>query len=166
MDSTIRNFRVFWRAETIVADVRLRQLASRMGFKAAAVALGLFGVIMVNIAIFFALQQTWGSGWAASAIGGANIFLAIVLFFFSESAQSGRDLDLALEVRDLALKELETDAIALRQQLVELRGEIIGIRQSVGNFIHNPIDTALPQLLIPLINALIHGLRKSTAAKS
>jgi hypothetical protein len=162
MDRTMRNLRALWRAESIVADVRLRQFVTRVGLRTAAAALGLFGLMMANIAVFFALQQVWGPIWAAAAIGGFNIALALILFVVAARIDAGRELDLAMEVRNLALQELEVDARALQTQFVGLRDEVIGMKQSLGSFIRHPLDAALPQLLVPLAGLIIKSLRKST----
>ncbi len=166
MDRIIRNLRVLWRAESIVAEVRMRQMVARVGLRTAAVALGLFGVMMGNLAVFFALQQVWGPIWAAATIGGLNIAVALLLFLVAAKMHAGRDLDVALEVRDLALRELETDAQALQAQITGIGDEIRGMKQTLGDVIRHPLDAALPQLLVPLAGAVIKALRRSTAAKT
>jgi hypothetical protein len=160
MDSIVRNLRVLWRAESIVADARLKQVVARIGLRAAAAALALFGFFMCNVAVFFALQEIWGPIWAAAAIGGANIALAIVLFVVAGAAQGGREMALAVEVRDMALRELETDAKAVQAQFAGIRDDVRGVQQAVGNFIRHPIDAALPQLIVPLAGVIIKALRK------
>ena len=164
MDTIIRNLRVLWRAESIIADIRFRQLITRLGLRGIAALLGLFGFLMGNLAVFFALEQAWGPIWAAAAIGGANLLLAIILLVIAERTNSGREMDLALEVRNLALQELEADAQSLQLQLTDLRDEVRGVRNAIGNFVRHPLDAVLPQVLVPLAGAVIKGLRKSESS--
>jgi hypothetical protein len=166
MDRLIRNGRILWRAQSIVADIRLRQLITRIGLRTAAVAVGLFGFMMGNLAVFFGVEQALGPVWAAGLIAAANVTLSVALFLAAARAIEGRELELALDVRNLALQEIESEAQALQAQIAELRNDVRGMKQSLGTFIRHPIDTALPQLLVPLAGAVIKGMRKSGAAAS
>ena len=60
VDRLLRHARFFWRAESIVADIRLRQMAARSGFAAFALLIGIVGVIMLSLAGYFALEPLWG----------------------------------------------------------------------------------------------------------
>lgn len=166
MDNVVRNLRVLWRAESIIADIRLRQLVARSGLRAAAAFLGLFAFLMANLAVFFALQEIWGSIWAAAAVGGVNFVLALVLLMIAERMKPGREMDLALEVRNMALQSLEEDAQSVQMQLTELREEVRGVRQAIVGFVRHPLDAVLPGMLVPLAGAVIKGLKKSGEDKA
>ncbi len=165
MENVVRNLRVLWRAESIIADVRLRQMMVRSGLRGAAVLLGLFAFLMANLAVFFALQQIWGAIWAAAAVSAGNVLLAGILLFAAGRTAPGREMELALEVRNNALENLEADALVVQAQLVELREEIRGVRRAITGFAHHPLDNLLPNLLVPLAGAIAKGLKKSDAAK-
>ncbi|MBF9233645.1 phage holin family protein [Microvirga alba] len=166
MDSVTRNLRVLWRAESIIADIRLRQLMTRSSLRGAAALLGVFAFLMGNLAVFFALQPSWGSIWAAALIALGNLFLAIVVLLIAERSRPGREMDLALEVRNSAIQALEADAQVLQEQLSELRDEVRGVRQAIVGFVRHPVDSVLPGLLVPLAGAIIKGLRKSDGDKA
>ena len=40
--------------------------------------IGAFGLLMFGVAAFFALERIWGPVWAAAAVGGFNVVLALV----------------------------------------------------------------------------------------
>lgn len=166
MDNIVRNLRVLWRAESIIADIRFRQLATKAGLRAAAGLLGLFAFLMANLAVFFALQEVWGPVWAAAAVAGGNFVLALMLLFIAERTKPGREMDLALEVRNMALQSLEEDAQAVQLQLTELREEVRGVRQAIVGFVKHPLDAVLPGMLVPLAGAVIKGLKKSGEEKA
>ncbi|NIX76376.1 phage holin family protein [Microvirga terricola] len=166
MDSLMRNLRVLWRAETIIADIRFRQIATRSGLRGAAAFLGIFAYLMANLAVFFALLPAWGSIGAAALIALGNIVLAILLLVLAERSRPGREMELALEVRNAALQGLETDAQAVQAQLAELRDEVRGMRQAVVGFVRHPVDSVLPGLIVPLAGAIIKGLKKSDGEKT
>lgn len=166
MDNLVRNLRVLWRAESIIADIRLRQMMARSGLRGTAALLGVFAYLMGNLAVFFALQQSWGSIWAAASIALANLALAIVLLVVAERSKPGREMDLALEVRNTALQALEADAQVIQDQLSDLRDEVRGVRQAIVGFVRHPLDAVLPSMLVPLAGAVIKGLKKSDESHS
>lgn len=160
MDNLVRNLRVLWRAESIIADIRFQQMMKRSSLKGIAALLGVFAFLMGNLALFFALEQAWGAIWAAAMIGVGNFLLAVVLLVVAERSRPGREMELALEVRNTALQALETDAQAVQQQLIEFRDEVRGVREAVVGFVRHPLDAVLPSMLVPLAGAVIKGLKK------
>lgn len=165
MDALVRNLRMLWRAESILADARVKIVVKRAGLWAVAAGLALFGYVMCNVAVFFALQQSYGPVWAAAAVGGGNFIVAILLALIAARAQPGREVELATEVRDMALAELETEAKAMQAQFAGVRDELRGLQQSVGHFVRHPLDAALPQLIVPLAGLVMKAMRKSDGAK-
>ncbi|SCY67406.1 hypothetical protein [Microvirga guangxiensis] len=160
MDGIVRNLRVLWRAESIIADIRFRQMMTRSSLRGAAALLGLFSYAMGNLAVFFALDQAWGSIQAAALVAFGNLVVAILLLVLAERSKPGREMELALEVRNSALEALETDAQAIQLQLTDLRDEVRGMKQAIVGFVRHPIDSALPAMLVPLAGAVIKNLKK------
>jgi hypothetical protein len=160
MDNVVRNLRVVWRAESIIADIHLRQLLMRSSLRGAAAFAGLVAVLMMNLAGYFALEQAWGAIWASVGIGLINLSIAGLLLALAGRSLPGRELQLAIEVRDTALKALELDALAAQKQLVEIRDEIRGVRQVVAGFVRNPLDAVLPSVLVPLAGAVVKSIAK------
>ena len=160
MDHLVRNLRVLWRAESIIADIRFRQMMARSSMRGIAALLGAFAFLMGNLALFIALEQAWGAIWAAALIGLANLLLAIILLVIAERSKPGREMELALEVRNTALQALETEAQVIQQQLTEFRDEVRGVRETVVGFVRHPLDAVLPSMLVPLAGAVIKGLKK------
>jgi hypothetical protein len=160
MDRIVRNLRVLWRAESIIADIRFRQMMTRSSLRGAAALLGLFAYFMGNLAVFFALDQIWSSIWAAAAIAFGNLAAAILLLVIAERSKPGQEMELALEVRNSALQALEMEAETIQLQLTELRDEVRGMKQAIAGFVRHPIDSVLPAMLVPLAGAVIRNLKK------
>lgn len=161
LDTVIRDARVLWRAESIVADIKLRSLVARSGILAGAGLVGIFGLMMLNVAAFFAAEPAWGAPLAATIVGCADFVLSGLLFFIASRTRPGRELDMAMELRQSALDSLEADARSLQAELGRVGDEIKAARLAAVNVIKHPLDSALPALVVPLATALLKYLRKS-----
>ena len=141
-ENPIRHLRILWRAESIIADIHLRLLLSRSRLLSLAGLIAVFGLVMLNVAGFLALGQVWGQVWAAVAMGVIDLFICAVLVLVAMRARPGRELDLAHEVRDMALDRLEGDVADL------------------SRFVKHPLDAALPALIGPLTSIVVKSLKK------
>ena len=149
-EQLIRNLRVLWRADSLIADIKLQHLATRAGLNGFAGIVGAFGLLMLGIAAFFALEQAWGSIMAALTVGVANLILALGLVLAARRVQPNRDMELALELHKSAIDAIAADAHALEQTL----------KQTV----QHPLDALLPSLLVPLVGSLIQGAKRGLHA--
>jgi hypothetical protein len=161
MDHCVRNLRVLWRAESIIAEIRIRQVLTRSGLRGLAVLLAGFAFLMLNLAGFFVLERIWDPAWAAAALAAGNLCLAGLLLAIAGRTRPGRDMALAVEVRDSALQALELDAKALQKQMVDMTEEVRGLKTAVVGFVRNPMDAVLPSLLVPLAGAVVKSITKS-----
>jgi hypothetical protein len=160
MDNVVRHLRILWRADTIIADIYLRLLVTRSGLVAFAGLVAVFGLLMLNLAGYLALEQVWGRISAAVAMGLVDLVLALVLIMIAARTKPGRELDLALEVRGIALRGLEDEAAAVQAELVALREEFRDAKASLTRFVKHPLDTALPALVGPLGNLVLRTLKR------
>ena len=160
MEHLVRDIRFLWRAESIVADIQIRDLAKRSEIRAFAALCAVFALFMLNLAGFFGLQPAWGPVWAAIAMSVADLAVAAILLMVSAKAKPGRDLELARDVRHAALESIEVHARSVQQDAIALRDEVCRIRTMLAGVAHNPLDTILPAIVVPLTRALLKTLRK------
>jgi len=160
VDNVVRHLRVLWRAESIIADIRLHVLAARSRLVSLAGLIAVFGLVMLNVAGYLALGQLWGQAWAAVAMAGIDFVIAGLLVFVAIQSKPGRDLELAHEVRDMALSTLENDVSAVQAELVALRNDFRDARSNLTRFVKHPLDAALPALIGPLGSILLQSLKK------
>jgi uncharacterized membrane protein YvlD (DUF360 family) len=148
-DNVARNLRALWRADRIIAEIRLRHLLTGLGLKAFAALFAAFGLLMLELAAYFALVQIWSAIVSAAVLGLFNFVVAAIILLVAARRPSGPDLELANEVHSSAIDALQVEAQALH-------GEIRGA-------FHNPLDSILPSLVLPLIRIAVRGLRTSRA---
>jgi hypothetical protein len=163
MDHLLRDLHFVWRAESIVANIQARGLLRQSELRASAALIAIFALFMLNLAGYFGFQQWWGPVWAAIAVAAIDGAIAAVLFALAAAVKPGRELELAREVRGAALESMEVHARNLQDEAVALRDEVCRIRATLAGFAHNPLDTVLPAIVVPLTRALLKTLRKRTA---
>jgi len=108
------------------------------------------GVGMLNVAAFFGLEPHWGPMWAALAAAGGDILIAVLVIAIALAARSDSELEAALELRRAATDGMEAEIGPLQNRVVWL-----------SRLTRDPIETALPAVLVPLVTAIVRGLRKS-----
>ena len=148
-DKIIRDLRVLIRAQSVIAEIKLNHLAARSGLMAVAALIGIFGLAMLDLAVYFELEPRMGRVGAAAIVGVGDLILAAILFVVASRVKPGRDLELAHEIQKSAINALASDAR-------EIESDIRGIT----NMVRHPLDSAVPGLIMPLASMLIKALRK------
>ena len=119
-----------------------------------------FGLAMLNVAGFFALQEAWGPIYAALGVAAADFLIAILLVLWASRLTTGPELDLAREVRDSGLQELEAKAEDIQDEVEAIRDELFALKNSLVTFGKNPLEGTLNALLTPILTLLIRSLSK------
>jgi hypothetical protein len=165
METLVRDLHLLWRAESIVADIQFRELMRRSEIRAFAALCAIFSLLMLNLAGFFGFQQWWGSVWAAVAMSAVDLIVAAVLLMLSGTTKAGHNLELARDVRQAALELLEAHAQVAQREVSALHEEVCRFRAALAGLAHNPLDTILPAIVVPLTRALLKALRKPEPAQ-
>ena len=147
-ENIVKNLRVLWRTDRIIADIRMRHLIVGLGLRAFAALIAGFGLLMLELSAYFALVQVWSAISAAAILGVVNFVIAAALFLIAARPPSGREIELANEIHGSAVDALQIEARVLQSQF--------------SGMIHHPLNSALP-LLVPLITMVIGSLMKSRA---
>ncbi len=148
-ENIVRNLRLLWRADKIIAEMRLRHTLVRLGLLAFAGLISAFGLLMFELAAYFALVNVVSTVVAAAMLGAVNIVIALILVLIASRRSLGQELTLANEIHDTAVEALQLEAQAAQSQ--------------VNRLLHHPLEGVLP-LIVPLITAAISHLRKPAAA--
>jgi len=149
-ESIVKNLRVLWRTDRIIADIRMRHLLIGLGLRAFAALIAAFGLLMLELSAYFALVQIWSAISAAAILGVVNFAIAAMLFVIAAKPPSGRELELATEIHGSSVDALQLEARALQSQ--------------VSGMIHHPLNGILPLLIVPLITIIVRSLKKPAAA--
>ncbi|MGQ0681127.1 phage holin family protein [Bradyrhizobium sp.] len=148
-ENIVKNLRLLWRTDRIIAEMRLRHMLMSLGLRAFAALIAAFGLLMFELAAYFALVQVLSAIAAAAILGAVNFAIALILLFIASRRSLGQELTLANEIHDSAIDALQAEAQATQFQ--------------INRLMHHPLEGVLP-LIVPLITAAISHLRKPAAA--
>jgi hypothetical protein len=149
-ENIVKNLRVLWRTDRIIADIRMRHMLVGLGLRAFAALIAAFGLLMLELSAYFALVQIWSAIFAAAILGALNFVLAAILFVIAARPPSGRELELASEIHGTSVDALQIEARALQAEL--------------SGMIHHPLNGILPLLIVPLITIIVRSLKKPAAS--
>jgi hypothetical protein len=147
-ENIVRNMRLLWRADKIIAEMRLRHMLVGLGLLAFAALISAFGLLMFEVAAYFALVNVVSAVFAAAVLGAINLVIALILAVIASRRSLGQELTLANEIHDSAVDALQLEAQAMQSQ--------------INRLLHHPLEGVLP-LIVPLITAAISHLRKPAA---
>ncbi|MGZ5872803.1 MAG: phage holin family protein [Bradyrhizobium sp.] len=150
MENVVKHLRALWRTDRIIADLRMRHLLVGLGLRAFAALIAAFGLLMLELSAYFALVQVLSAIYAAAILGVANFVIAAILFAIAARPPSGHEYELASQIHDASVDALQIEARALQSH--------------VSGVIHNPLNSVLPLVIIPLLTIIIKSLKKPATA--
>jgi hypothetical protein len=151
MEHLMRSFNVLWRSERLLAEYELKQASKRIQLNALAALVAVFGLVMLSVAMFFALAPYWGHALAALAVSGTDLLLAAVLILYARSLHPPTEVEMVREVRNMALKGIE-------EEIALVESEVVALKDGIQRLLHNPVDMLLPGAIGPLLGAIVKGL--------
>jgi hypothetical protein len=159
IDHLLRDLQVLRKADFLIAKIWANVLARRFGFFAFAALIAVFGLGMANVAGFYALQASVGAVLAAGIVALVDFLIAAVVLLVGSKSHPGPELDLAFEVRKMAVESIQADTRDLKATFDTLGQEVKNVRANITELVHNPLDVAAQKLLIPAALSLLRGLR-------
>lgn len=166
IENFIRNAHGLWRAESTIADIRFRQLLTGAMLRSFACLIAVFGLLMLDVTAFFALEQYFGRVWSAALVSLCDFLVAGILLVLAATHPQSGELTLALEARQTAVQSIESDARLIQDYFSTLSSEIRSIKTSMASFAKHPLDEAFSKLIVPLCAILIRSLEKKRESES
>lgn len=146
-ENIVKSLQVLWRADRIIAEIQLRRLAIGLVARAFAGMFAAFGLLMLELASYFALVQVTTAIIAAIVLGVFNFLLAgVIVLVAGRGAGGGREHDMATALHNSAVETLQ----------LQVRSFDVA-RSSHG------LETILPALIVPAIGLIVKTLRRSAA---
>jgi hypothetical protein len=159
IDHLLRDLQVLRKADVLIAKIWLNVVLRRAGLVAFAGLIAVFGLGMANVAGFYGLQAPVGPVWAAAIIALADLAIAGIVLLVASKMQPGRELELALDVRQMAIGSLQTDARDLTIAIEGIGNEVKAVKANIARMVQHPLDVAANKLLIPAALSILRGMR-------
>ena len=159
VDHLLRDLQVLRKADLLIAKIWLGVFARRIGLAAFAGLIAVFGLGMANLAAYNALQQPLGVIWSASVIALADLAIAAVVLLLANNSRPGPEIEMAFEMRRIAVESMQEDARSLKLTVDAIAGEMRTVKENVAAVVHNPLDVAAEKLLVPAVLSLLKGFR-------
>lgn len=153
MNRISRNISIALRAERLIAQRKMEVVRTQTGLMAAAGLVAGIGLIMVNVAAYYALTTKLSPQAAALIVALVNFALAVLLGVYAGRINAEADVRGATEVRDMAVEDLEAE-------IEDATREVQKVVSDVRQLVKNPLGAALPGVVGPLANALLKSGRK------
>lgn len=145
IEGLVRDLQALRKADLLIGKIWLQVLLRRFGLALFAALIAVFALGMLNAAGFLALQDTLSPVQAALVVGAADLVIAGFVLLLAVRAKPGPEIELAQQMRTMALDQLQADAGVLRAGAAQL--------------VHNPLEAAAEKLLVPAVLSLLRGLR-------
>jgi len=158
-DHLVRDLQVLQKADFLIGRIWLNVLLRRAGLFAFAALIAVFGLGMANVAGFYALQGSLGSVWAAAVVAAADFVIAAIVLLTGGNTRPGPEIDVAFEVRKMAVEALQADTRDLKLTIEFFRQELSSVRTNITQLVQNPLDVAAQKLLIPAALSILKGMR-------
>lgn len=150
-----RNANIAFRAERTISRRRFAVVRTQTSLLAlAGLAVGI-GIIMFSVAVFFWIAETVGKANAGLILAAADFVLAGILVAVALRMTAEPELEALIEVRDMALADIEAE-------LEDAFGEVTEIADNIREITRNPLGALTGGLAAPLIAALLKALKADT----
>lgn len=163
IDNLIRDLQVLRKADFFIGKIWVGVLARRFGLFAFAGLIAVFGLGMANVAGFYALQVSAGPIWGAAIVAVVDLVIAAIVLQVAANARPGPEIELAFDVRKMAIDAIQGDTRDLKLTVDALGQEIREVKANIVGFAHNPLDVAAQKLLVPAALSIIKGMRSKRA---
>ncbi|MCA8880915.1 MAG: hypothetical protein KDA73_13395 [Rhodobacteraceae bacterium] len=147
MARLLRDVRIVLQSERLIAQRQFAVLRVQTGLLALAGGAAAVGVVMLNVAGFFALRTALGGGGAALVVALVDFLLAAILVAAAGRQSVERETKAAVEVRDMAIADIERELNGVVKEADLLRSQIQIFARDPGRVLLGGVVEAILALL-------------------
>jgi Putative Actinobacterial Holin-X, holin superfamily III len=159
IDHLLRDLQVLHKADFLIGRIWLNVLVRRLGLFAFAALIAVFGLGMANVAAFYAFQASLGAVWAAAVVAAVDLVIAAIVLLVGSNSRPGPEIDVAFEVRKMAVEAIQADTRDLKLAIEAVGQEVKDVKANITQLVQNPLDVAAQKLLIPAALSILRGMR-------
>ena len=122
-------------SERLIAQRQFAVVRTRSGLLALAGGAAAIGVVMLNVAAFYALREPLGGAMAALSVAAADFVLAGLLVAIAVRINADRETESATQVRDMAIADLEREVQIATRDLELTRAQLGAFARDPGGMV-------------------------------
>lgn len=162
MEEFLKKIQILARIEMAILRIDLQTAYRQTFLYAVGIILILLAVAALNVSIYMALSERFGYDVGALIVCIMNAVLAVVIIVIAGRTKAGPEADMAKEIRDYALTEINTDLDKVHRNLDEFKTDIEHIRSGFHSLIGKDGGSLFGLAnLVPVIDLVIGLLKKS-----
>lgn len=159
MDDLVLKFRILLRAESAIRSSQIRLAVRQARLTSVGLVLALLALGMLNVSIYSALEPRIGGSTGALLLAIVNGVLALILILIAGRMKTGPEVEMAEEIRELAITELAADADQLKQEVQQVRSDVQGISDGFRRLLSGDLTRLGLPNLSPLVGVLASSLK-------
>jgi len=166
MEEFLKKIQILARIEMTILRMDVQTAYRKTFLYAVGIVLILLAVAALNVSIYMALSESYGYDVGALIVSILNAVLAVVIIVIAGRTKPGPEADMAKEIRDYALAEINTDLDKVHQNLDAFKTDVQRIRSGFNSLIGKGGESSLGFMSLtpalgPLLDLLIGWLQKS-----
>jgi len=147
MSRILRDLRIIVQSERLIAQRQFAVVRTRSGLLALAGGAASIGVVMLNVAAFYALRDPLGGAMSALAVAAADFVLAGLLVAVAVRINADRETESATQVRDMAIADLEREVQLATRDLELARAQLGAFARDPGGMVLGKVFEVVMGLL-------------------
>ena len=147
MSRIMRDLRIIVQSERLIAQRQFAVVRTRSGLLALAGGAASIGVVMLNVAAFYALREPLGGAMAALSVAAADFVLAGLLVAIAVRINADRETESATQVRDMAIADLEREVQIATRDLKLARAQLGAFARDPGGMVLGKVFEVVMGLL-------------------
>lgn len=159
MDDLVLKFRILLRAESAIRSSQIRLAVRQARLTSVGLVLALLALGMLNMSIYSTLEPRIGGSTGALLLAIVNGVLALILILIAGRMKTGPEVEMAEEIRELAITELAADADQLKQEVQQVRSDVQGISDGFRRLLSGDLTRLGLPNLSPLVGVLASSLK-------
>ncbi|MFV0360684.1 hypothetical protein [Tropicimonas sp.] len=153
IDRVGRNLSIIVKAERKMLWRRVTVMRQQTVIGVVAAIFGTIGLVMLNIAGFYAMTTWFGTALAALFVSVGNLVIAIALFVWAAGFTARREIEGLMEVRDMAYSDLEAEMDATVTEIDDLQ-------KTVRDLVREPLSVLGVGAMGTLVGFLVRLFRR------
>ena len=147
MNRISRNITTIYRTERLIARRRLAVVQNQTIMMALAGVVAMIGLILLNVCFYFILSDWLSPAGAAAILAVLNLILAGLLASGAGRLNVEQEIAPAVEVRDMAISDLEAE-------IEQLGGDLRQVTSALTSIPRDPFGS-LTTLLVPILASIL-----------